>query len=131
MKIYGKEPRRIKQCLLYGSLLSLVIYALWLVGALGNIPRTEFKSIIALGGNVSVIVAALVKVVDSQTIAGLLNLFASFAVVSSFLGVTLGLFDFIADAFKFDDSSLGRLKTAPVVFVKAAGFFDISPPESF
>src|SRR3712207_5749374 len=39
------------------------------------------------------------------------------AIASSFLGVTLGLFDYIADLFNFDDSAWGRTKTALVVFL--------------
>ena len=38
------------------------------------------------------------------------------AVVSSFLGVTLGLFDFIADKFNFMDNPYGRFKTAAITF---------------
>ncbi len=46
----------------------------------------------------------------------LLNVFANLAIVSSFLGVSLGLFDYIADKFKFDDSTKGRTQTALVTF---------------
>lgn len=47
----------------------------------------------------------------------LLTVFSNFAVASSFLGVTLGLFDYLADLFKFDDSRLGRGKTAAITFI--------------
>lgn len=47
----------------------------------------------------------------------LLTVFSNFAVASSFLGVTLGLFDYLADLFKFDDSRLGRGKTAVITFL--------------
>lgn len=43
-------------------------------------------------------------------------MFSNFAVASSFLGVTLGLFDYLADLFGFDDSATGRLKTALLTF---------------
>ena len=33
------------------------------------------------------------------------------------LGVTLGLFDYLADLFGFDDSALGRFKTALLTFI--------------
>ena len=46
-----------------------------------------------------------------------LNFFAYMAIATSFLGVTLGLFDYIADLFKFDDSVLGRTKTTLVTFL--------------
>lgn len=116
MKYYGKEPLKIRNCLLYGSLLSLSVFLLWQVSTLGNIPRPEFKQIIADGGNIGVLVAAVSDVADGKTMGALLNVFANLAVVSSFLGVALGLFDFIADKFKFGDSLLGRTKTALVTF---------------
>ncbi len=43
--------------------------------------------------------------------------FSNFAVASSFLGVTLGLFDYPADLFGFDDSAMGRFKTALLTFI--------------
>lgn len=46
-----------------------------------------------------------------------LNFFAYMAIASSFLGVSLGLFDYLADLLKFDDSSLGRTKTTLVTFL--------------
>ena len=39
------------------------------------------------------------------------------AIASSFLGVTLGLFDYIADLFHFDNSLWGRAKTTLITFV--------------
>lgn len=44
-------------------------------------------------------------------------IFSNFAVASSFLGVTLGLFDYLADLFGFDDSAMGRFKTALLTFL--------------
>ncbi len=117
MKYYGKDPQRIARCLLYGSLLSLVIYFLWQVSTLGNISREQFKDIIAQGGNIGVLVGVLSAVVDVQHLKILLNTFANLAVISSFLGVTLGLFDYIADTFGFSNSRLGRLKTAALTFI--------------
>jgi tryptophan-specific transport protein len=52
-----------------------------------------------------------------EYIAVVLNFFAYMAIATSFLGVTLGLFDYIADLFKFDDSLLGRTKTTLVTFL--------------
>jgi tryptophan-specific transport protein len=117
MKYYGKDPRTIRKCLLYGSLLSLLVYTLWQLVTMGNISREQFKPIIAAGGNMGDLVAALNTVVQSDRLATLLNIFAQMAVISSFLGVTLGLFDYIADKFGFDNSRMGRFKTALVTFL--------------
>jgi len=117
MKYYGKNPLTIRRCLFYGSMMSLVVYTLWQLVTMGAISREQFKPIIAAGGNMGDLVAALNDIADSDGLATLLNTFAQLAVVSSFLGVTLGLFDYIADRFGFDNSRLGRLKTALVTFL--------------
>ncbi|MBT6032514.1 MAG: tryptophan permease [Kordiimonadaceae bacterium] len=117
MKYYGKDHQRIRDCILYGSFVSLVIYALWLMATMGNITRPDFRPIVDGGGNIGDVVGALSNVANSDQLSGLLNAFANFAVISSFLGVSLALFDYLADKFKFDDSPMGRLKTALITFI--------------
>ena len=120
VKLYHQDPQRIQICLLVGSLISLVVYTIWHVATLGNIPRADFVAIKSAGGNVGDMVQALENVADASQLSSLLGLFANFAVVSSFLGVTLGLFDFIADKFKFGDDKSGRFKTAMITFIPPA-----------
>lgn len=64
------------------------------------------------------LVQALSGVLNSRSTDLLLVVFSNFAVASSFLGVTLGLFDYLADLFGFDDSAVGRLKTALLTFAR-------------
>lgn len=96
MKYYGKDPRTIVKCLIYGTLLALALYVIWLLGTMGNIPRPEFIGIAQKGGNIDVLVQALSGVLNSRSLDLLLVVFSNFAVASSFLGVTLGLFDYLA-----------------------------------
>ncbi|TDB56829.1 tryptophan permease [Photorhabdus khanii] len=117
MKYYGKEPQKIKKCLFIGTSMALILYLVWLIGTMGNIPRSGFIKIAEQGGNIDVLVQSLSGGLNSSTLNLLLTLFSNFAVASSFLGVTLGLFDYLADLFKFDDTKLGRFKTALVTFL--------------
>ena len=117
VKYYGKQPATIVKALAIGTFIALVIYVCWLVATMGNISRSGFVEVIAQGGNMGVLVAALSKVMSSDWLNSMLTLFANLAVASSFLGVTLGLFDYLADLFGFDDSRAGRIKTALVTFV--------------
>ncbi|MCE9686092.1 tryptophan permease [Shewanella sp. AS16] len=117
VKYYGKEPATIIKALCIGTFIALIIYLCWLVATMGNISRVQFGDVIAQGGNMGVLVAALSEVISSHWLNNMLTLFANLAVASSFLGVTLGLFDYLADLFGFDDSSQGRLKTAAVTFL--------------
>lgn len=114
---YGKQPKRILKALLYGTLIALTLYIIWLLCAMGNIPRNDFKPIIASGGNIDALVSALGGVNSSTFVNFVLLVFSNFAVASSFLGVTLGLFDYLADLCGFDNSPAGRAKTAVVTFL--------------
>lgn len=117
MKYYGKNPQVIKKCLLLGTLMALGLYIIWMLGTMGNIPRPAFIGIAERGGNIDVLVQSLSQILNSEGLDLLLTLFSNFAVACSFLGVTLGLFDYLADLFKFDDNKTGRFKTALVTFI--------------
>lgn len=106
--------------LLIGSLISLVIYILWQLAAQGNVPRENFKQVIAEGGNITALLNQMKAAINSDTTVQLLNAFSYMALASSFLGVSLGLFDYIADFFKFKDNGTGRLKSAVFTFVPPA-----------
>ena len=117
IKYYGKKPVMIGRCMLIGSCLCFLVYLLWLVSTMGNLQRQAFLPIIADGGNIGVLVAAVNQVVPSEQLGKLLSVFANLAIITSFLGVSLALFDFITDKFNFSETPLGRLKTAIIVFL--------------
>ena len=50
------------------------------------------------------------------------NGFADIAMTASFLGVSLGLFYFLADGFHRTNSHLGRLQTAAMTFIPPLAF---------
>ncbi|UDI91864.1 MULTISPECIES: tryptophan permease [unclassified Pseudomonas] len=117
MKHFGKDPRRIRACLLGGTLIALGLYLVWMLCSMGNIPREAFKDIARRGGNIDVLISALGSRLDSAHVDLLLTFFSNFAVACSFLGVTLGLFDYLADVLGFDDQPMGRLRTAAATFL--------------
>ena len=114
---YNKNSKKITYAVLIGSLLALLIYISWQMAVQGNLPRAEFVPIIEKGGDVATLLAALNRYIPTQSIGILLDFFAYMAIASSFLGVTLGLFDYIADLFKLSNNLWGRIKTALITFV--------------
>ncbi len=60
---------------------------------------------------------ALGSVIDSDKVANAINIFSMAAILSSFIGVGLGVFDFLADFFKFEDNKQGRTKCWLVTFL--------------
>ena len=89
----------------------------WLYCTMGNIPRENFKGIIASGGNVDVLVKSFMGTHPGSLIEFFLLVFSNLAVASSFFGVTLGLFDYLADLFNIDNSHAGRFKTVLLTFL--------------
>ncbi|HCN9847704.1 TPA: tryptophan permease, partial [Escherichia coli] len=99
-----------------GTLFALLLYVFWLGVTMGNISRSEFPPIIAKGGNIDVFVEAISGLFTSRYMDLILTFFGNFAVASSLLAATLGLFDYSADLFHFPDNGVGRLKTALVTY---------------
>lgn len=113
---YRHDGKKVARCLLLGTVAALVIYLVWIIGTMGNIPRGDFIAIAQRGGNIDALVEALSGLLQSASLSKLLTIFSTFAVASSFLGVTLGLFDYLADLLSFDNSGTGRLKTTLTTF---------------
>ncbi|WP_318385650.1 low affinity tryptophan permease TnaB [Enterobacter sp.] len=114
---YGKRKDKLIKSIVFGSSLALLIYLFWLYCTMGNISREAFKGIIASGGNVDALVNSFLGTNQSKMIEFCLLVFSNLAVASSFFGVTLGLFDFLADLFKFPNSHSGRFKTILLTFL--------------
>ena len=124
-KFYGRNPTVIKNSVLGGSLIAFGVYALFLFVSFGNISRQEFIAINEAGGNIGHLVQAFEKGQSNTLISSVLTIFSNFAIISSFLGVSLGLFDYIAGKFSFADTAKGRFYTAVLTFFPAgiASFF--------
>ncbi|EBV5086481.1 low affinity tryptophan permease TnaB [Salmonella enterica subsp. enterica serovar Minnesota] len=124
---YGKRKDKLIKSVVFGSLLALVIYLFWLYCTMGNIHRSNFKEIITSGGNVDSLVRSFLGTNPRGIIEFFLLTFSNLAVASSFFGVTLGLFDYLADLFKIDNSSSGRFKTILLTFLPPAVLYLIFP----
>lgn len=117
VKYFHRDVSKVVKSIVFGTGLALVIYLIWQFAIHGNLPRAEFAPVIAKDGDVGALLVALGAYVQTGWIGTLLNAFAYMAITSSFLGVALGLFDYLSDLFKIDDSALGRAKTALLTFL--------------
>ncbi|MCW8344703.1 aromatic amino acid transporter [Vibrio sp. ZSDZ65] len=113
---YGCESQA-KKAILGGTVIASILYFVWLISIFGNLPRANFGPVIEQGGNVDALLTALGSVIESDRVANAINTFSMAAILSSFIGVGLGLFDFLADFFKFEDTRQGRAKTWLATFL--------------
>lgn len=127
VKYYDRDANRVVKSIFLGTGIALAIYIFWQLAIQGNLPRNEFAPVIEKGGDISALLSALAQYIQTDYIALLLKFFAYMAIASSFLGVTLGLFDYIADLLKFDDSLMGRTKTTLVTFLPPLLFSLVKP----
>ena len=80
-------------------------------------PREQFAPVIAAGGDLDVLLPALSSVIQSENVNHAIRAFSMAAILSSFIGVGLGVFDFLADFFKFKNDAAGRTKSWLATFI--------------
>lgn len=114
----GLDPKKTSRALIYAMLIAGFFYFCWMLAVFGNVPREQFPQIIAEGGNIGNILAALADSGVSSNISTALQVFGNMAVATSFLGVSLSLFDYIADLCNFNKHCwIGKLKTGAIAFL--------------
>lgn len=121
LRIYvGDNPKALRWIIISGTTVSLVIYLLWLAATLGTVPLegdNSFASIASSQGSVGEFIKVLTSIINNSWVTVSIKSFANISMTTSFLGVSLGLFDFLADGFKRPNTKLGRLQTAGLTFV--------------
>ncbi|WP_298771843.1 amino acid permease [uncultured Shewanella sp.] len=104
----------LRKVLVIGSSLPLVCYILWLAVSLGTVGG---EAIYGFSGSLPALVSALQEMANQEWISKFIALFADLALVTSFLGVTLSLYDFIAELTRANDTLLARVRTWLFTFI--------------
>ncbi|MBI2792660.1 MAG: hypothetical protein HYX61_11945 [Gammaproteobacteria bacterium] len=120
----SSNVKALRWSILLGSLLPLIVYLLWEVIVLGVIPVTGEKGLVAIlheehvSGKQAVIelTQLLSHLLDNQHINSLAGIFGLCAMLTSFIGVSLGLFDFFADGFHIPRTVRGKFLLAGLTF---------------
>lgn len=108
---------KLRKIFILGSAIPLLVYIFWQVATLGAIETDAFVGILADESGLNGLLAAVKAVVGTARVEMAVRLFAALALATSFLGVALGLFDFLADFFKLPSTVAGRLQTGAITFV--------------
>ncbi len=127
MRLYYKSEKKAKYAIIGGTSIALVLYLLWTFSIFGNLPRSEFKQVFEAGGEWKSLLGALEQVIDSKKVLNIINSFSIAAILSSFIGVGLGVFDYLSDFFQFDNTRSGRTKAWAVTFLPPLIFSLLSP----
>jgi len=104
-----RNIKALRMAVIGGTTIALIIYAVWQALILGIVPvegSNGLAEALALGEPAT---QFLREHVEGRWISDIAEFFAFFAIVTSFLGIALGLFDFLADGLKIKKEGLGKL----------------------
>jgi tyrosine-specific transport protein len=117
-----RNVKGLRYSIIFGTLIVLVVYVIWEALTLGIIPlegEQGLRSAVTSGDAITSFFAAAVQ---SPRISQVALFFSFFALVTSFLGMALGLFDFLSDGLKIKKQGLGRLYLSLLIAVPTCFF---------
>lgn len=111
-----RDVTKLKRVIIFGSAIPLCVYLVWEALVLGIIPVSGPVSITegyAIGTNGAQLLS---NYLEEGALAELIRVFSLIAIVTSFLGVSMSLSDFLADGFKVKRTGLGNLLIFTLAF---------------
>lgn len=100
-----------------GTTVAFVIYAVWQSLILGIVPVEGTNGLAEALARGEPATQFLREHVEGRWISNIAEYFAFFAIVTSFLGIALGLFDFLADGLKIKKEGVGKLTLGILIVV--------------
>lgn len=104
---FHDDVHSLRKVILFGSLIPLTCYILWIAVILGVVAHEGSNSLASLLESdhaTSGLNALLNQTLNNSWISALFNFFTSVCMLTAFLGVSIGLFDFLADGLKMEKS---------------------------
>jgi tyrosine-specific transport protein len=117
VRYLDRDVKSLKICLIVGSLVPLLVYLVWQTVMFGTVPLFGSISLAESFRTGTSVTIPLAKVLVQTPIALPARLLHAFAIVTSFLGVTLSLSDFLKDGLKLDRSHSSRILATALTFV--------------
>ncbi len=117
VKYLNGDTRLLRKAVVIGSCIPLAIYVLWQWVTLGNVSQQVLMNDAGLGH----MIGELSSVSPHPQLKTLVGVFADLALLTSFLGVGLGLFEFIGDSIKITRGAQ-RVIPALVTFIPPLAF---------
>lgn len=107
------DAKKLRQAIAIGSLIPLFVYLAWVFLVLGAVPLPSLRSAWEEGQSATIALGAILANPWISTIA---SAFAFFAMITSFLGVSLSLSDFLGDGLKLHRFTWGRELACVITF---------------
>jgi len=133
------DVKRLKHVIVGASLAALVIYLLWVFAVQGLLPREGTFGLYPIADSASpnsLLMKGISALLGNEFLGDISKLFISICALTSFLGVSICLVDFIADGLQYEKKGFEGVKVfvftylpplvvvlfAPGIFIKALSY---------
>lgn len=105
-----------------GTTLSLLVYVIWLWLILGIVPVEGENGLMEAHRLGEPATQFISEHVQGYHVALIAEYFAFFAIITSFIGIGLGLFDFLSDGLKIKEKGIGKVALSLLIVVPTLFF---------
>ncbi|MEE6031936.1 aromatic amino acid transport family protein [Avibacterium paragallinarum] len=121
-KYLDGDIKRLRIAIIGGTAIPLVAYILWQMATHGVFPQSEFVQIVNNDPTLNGLINATFQATGSSLISGAVRTFSTLALVTSFLGVALSLFDCLDDLLKRINIKAHRIQLGLLTFIPPLAF---------
>ncbi|TGZ98556.1 aromatic amino acid transporter [Rodentibacter pneumotropicus] len=122
--------RQFRKAILIGTAIPLFAYLVWQLATHGVLSQSEFVRILQAEPTLNGLVNAVREITGSNMMGEVVRIFSALALITSFLGVMLGVFEGLVDLFKRYHLPHNRLSLTVTAFTPPL-VFALFYPEGF
>lgn len=111
------DIRKIRLAVLIGTLIPLSAYLLWQLATHGVLSQGEFVALVKQDPTLNGLVKATAQITGSPILGEAVRLFSALALITSFLGVAMGIFEGVGDLLKRFNLPSNRVVLTPLTFI--------------
>jgi tyrosine-specific transport protein len=116
------DKKSLKVAVILGTTIAFIVYALWQVVVFGSVPLEGASGLSAAFKAGEPATFCLSQLTNSTVVTGAASFFALFALVTSFFGIGIGLFDFLGDGLGIQRKGRGAIVLGMLVLIPSLIF---------
>lgn len=123
----NRDKKLMKKAIIYGTTIPFVAYLLWDFLIKGLVPTEGLHGLLMAKELDEAATAPLAALFPASPVSIISRWFAFFALTTSFIGVTLGLMDFLADSLKVKTTLYNRFWLSLLIYVPPVVIVSYNP----
>ncbi len=112
-----RNANSLRWAIVGGTLIAFVVYAIWQSLILGIVPVEGSNGLAAVLDKGEPTAQFLKDHVNGKYVSIIAEYFAFFAIITSFIGIAFGLFDFLADGLKIKKEGWGKIALGLLIII--------------